>query len=266
MKKLAWLAAFLLLLPAGIYLVGSMLSGFLYPSPNYPVGKPPDGFTEVSIPYNQSDSVIGWFHANDSARPAILYFHGNGENLQTMQMSGMLDLLKSFGHPVLAVDYPGYGRSTGKAAEADILAASDAAAQWLDSRNSTSSGWIAAGWSLGAAVATQTAARNPQRLRGLIVLSAWSSLREVAALHYSDWILRLFLSEKYDSVAAAAKVNKPALVLHGEQDTLIPASLGEKLSRAFPNARWILLPNTEHNDLLSHPAVPKEISSFLHKL
>jgi len=46
--------------------------------------------------------------------------------------------------------------------------------------------------------------------------------------------------------AALAKINVPTLVLHGEQDNLIPVSAGKKFAEAIPGARLITYPDTGH--------------------
>ena len=45
-------------------------------------------------------------------QPAVIYFHGNGELID--EMSPELDHLRKVGCGVLLVEYPGYGRSSGR--------------------------------------------------------------------------------------------------------------------------------------------------------
>lgn len=254
-------------IPLFLLLLRSQVHSMTYPAPRVPVGSPPPGFVDISLALNSSETSSAWFFAGTGheSRPVVLYFHGNGENLETLKVSGWLDTLKTLGWPALAVEYPGYGRSSGRASERSNLRAASAAVRWVEA-NHPDRGWIAAGWSLGAAVAVQAAAQDPDHLRGLVVLSGWSSLPEMAAVHFPGWLTRPLLSEKYDSMSAAARVRCPVLVIHGEDDTIIPAALGKKLASSFVDARYVLLPSTGHNDLLSNPGVPVEMATFLHTL
>lgn len=262
-----WLIPGALLLVVGFFLLKTMMHGALYPAVGVPVGRPPSGYTELMLEWDSRESAVAWFCAGKSGthRPSILYFHGNGENLETLRASGFLDMLRAFDCPVLVVDYPGYGRSPGKASEAGILKMADAAVQRVKALN-PGAGWISAGWSLGAAVAVQAAARNGADLRGLVVMSGWSSLRDAAAVHFPVWLVRLFASEDYDSATTAAAIHCPVLILHGENDDLIPVAQGKKLAGQFSSAKWIPLPEVGHNDLPGNPVVHRELDAFLSEL
>jgi pimeloyl-ACP methyl ester carboxylesterase len=244
----------------------NMINELLYPAPPIPVGHPPEGFSEVAIDWKPGQTCVAWYHRGDSeaAGPVIVYFHGNGENLETLKMGGLLRTLSGFGSPVLAVDYPGYGRSTGKATEPNITQAADAAVRWILKQEPPRE-WIAAGWSLGAAVAIQAASRNPASLKALVAMSGWTSLKDAASAHYPAWIAHFLLTESYDSVAKAPGIQCPVLVIHGEEDDIIPATLGSTLASAFPQATWTPIAGAGHNDLLSDPRVWEHVSAFFKK-
>jgi hypothetical protein len=93
-------------------------------------------------------------------------------------------------------------------------------------------------------------------------MSGWNSLQDAAASHYPGWLTRFLVKERYDSAAAAGNIRCPALVIHGVDDSLIPVELGQKLSAALPEAKWIGLA-AGHNDLPSHPELHAAIRQFL---
>jgi pimeloyl-ACP methyl ester carboxylesterase len=68
---------------------------------------------------------------------------------------------------------------------------------------------IICGWSLGAAVAFQAAARYDEEIDGFIALSSWSSLPDVAAEHYPRWMVNFLLKEQYNSLEAARRIHCP---------------------------------------------------------
>mgnify|MGYP001584463909 CR=1 FL=1 len=256
----------------GFLLAGVMslvpLSGCLgrkmtYPAPAVPVGAAPAPLEEITLKPASGKPVVAWsFLPASIDGPALLFFHGNGENLETLRQGGALENLQQLGCPFLVIDYPGYGRSAGKPSERVLLEAADAAVAWLGERF-PGRPLVACGWSLGAAVAIRTAARHPDRVKGLIAMSPWTSLKDAARTHFPGWMVWLLLREDYASLETAPKVACPALVMHGAEDDLIPASQGERVAKALPKGRWAPIPGAGHNDLLDHPQVWEEIAAFL---
>ncbi|HEX5757972.1 MAG TPA: alpha/beta hydrolase [Thermoanaerobaculia bacterium] len=252
---------------AALLMLGSYTRQALYPAPRVPVPSPaPEPLAEVVLPVAGGVEVVGWAWAPPApppGAPAVLFLHGNGENLETMRRAGLFAELRGLGVPFLAIDYPGYGRSGGRPSEEGLTAAGAAALAWLAARHPERP-LVACGWSLGAAVAVALAASPEHRVAGLVALSPWSSLRDVARVHF--FALGGFLvSERYDSVEAAARIRVPALLIHGRRDGIIPFRLGEKLAAALPAAttRFVPIPDAGHNDLLGHPMVWVELERFL---
>ena len=234
----------------------------LYPAPMVRVPPPPPLWSEVVIPLPNGGQLHGWWREG-SGHLVLLFFHGNGENLGTMANSPFLEQLASLGAAALVVDYPGYGRSPGRPCEAALHAAADAALNWVEEHAGGGS-VLAWGWSLGAAVAIPLAARSGERLAGLIAASPWTRLEDVATEHFPRFLVRLLLTERYDSLAAAAAVRLPALVLHGGQDHIIPAHHGRRVAAALAGpTRYVEVSGAGHNDLFSHPQAWREVAHFL---
>ena len=238
----------------------------IYPAPGVPVGEPPRGLQEVTLATGDSRSVHGWHNLARKVppgRPAVVFFHGNGENLETLRHGGLFERLAGLEVPFLAIDYPGYGRSSGSASEASTRRAAAAALDWL-AGEAPERPRVAAGWSLGAAVALRLAGERAAEVDGVIALSPWTTMAEVAASHYPSWLVGALLRERYDSLAAAEAIAAPALVVHGLRDRLIPSAHGERIDRALGDrARWVPVPEAGHNDLLSREVVWREMTAFL---
>jgi uncharacterized protein len=261
--KAFWIVAFLLCLAIIAFMNNRFVQSMIYPAPSIAVpGKPPAPFLHPGWDLE----IDGWLYEPQRPvrRQVMLYFHGNGENLETLRQSGLLHELQVLQIPFLVVDYPGYGRSKGRTSEASILRNSTGAVNWLKTRFPDHS-IILCGWSLGASVAVQTAKQT--QTDALIAMSTWTSLRDIAVLHFSQWLVGFALKERYDALEAAKQIRCPVLMIHGELDDLIPASQGEKVATTLKApTRWVLLPSVGHNDLLSQPEVWKEIATFLSAL
>lgn len=251
------------LLPLALLSMCPMRS-LLYPAPPVAVPEtPPAPFEEVYLESPRGDRIHAWHAAGDrELGPAVVLLHGNGENLATMAAAGTLEQARAISGAVLVPDYPGYGRSDGRPSEESLVAAAEAAAAWLAARHPRRP-LVLAGWSLGAAVAVQVAAERDD-VAGLVLLSAWTRVDEVAREHFAGWMVSWFLREDYDSLEIAPRIDVPVLAIHGERDAIVPVRLGRRLAEAFPRqARWLALPGVGHNDLLGQPEVWREIDSFL---
>lgn len=233
----------------------------LYPAPGIRVpSPPPPPLEEVDLAVEGVGRVSAWYTPGQRPGPALVFFHGNGENLETLRLSQTLDSFAELGFPSLAVDYPGYGRSEGKAAEPHLVAAARQAYEWMGDRHPERP-LVAVGWSLGAAVAIQAA--SDADLAGMILMSPWTSLADVGREHYPSWLVGAFVRESYDTLAAAADLRVPVLVLHGERDAIIPARHGRLVAEALEEARFVEVPRRGHNDLLGDPLPWMEMEQFL---
>ena len=245
----------------------AILRSFLYPAPAFPVPRPPSGMEEVWLPGLDDQRIHGWIDAEPAREgtAALVVLHGNGENLGILAMAGLFQELRGLGARCLAVDYPGYGRSEGQPSEVANIAAAEAAIEHLAERFPGASLGVW-GWSLGAAVGIQAAVRKRDLLDRVILLSAWTTLEEIARQHFPAWLIKPLLSENYDSLAAARDLDLPALVIHGAEDSLIPVSHGERLAEALPRlSRWLPVPEAGHNDLLNFRAVWQAMGEFLER-
>jgi pimeloyl-ACP methyl ester carboxylesterase len=204
--------------------------------------------------------VCAWFRDGGRPGPALVLLHGNGENLETLRLSGSLQAYSALGLPWLAIDYPGYGRSEGKATESRLVASATAAVDWMRRRHPDRS-LVLSGWSLGAAVALQTATGTA--VDGVVAMSAWTSLQEIGGEHFPAWMVRLFARDSYDSLTAAESIEVPVLVIHGALDSIVPVGHGRRVAAALPDSRWVQVEGYGHNDLFAAPLVWEEIRRFL---
>ena len=239
----------------------------LYPAPPVAVPSPPPApLEEVWLDLPGGNRVQAWFFAAPelpATAPLVLFFHGNGENLETVRWSGLFEEIGRLGVAVLAADFPGYGRSTGAASEEGLIATGDAAVAWAR-QSHPERPLVVCGWSLGAALAIATVGRHPEEARGLIALSPWTTLAEVAVGIFPEFAVKAMLREHYDSREAARRIRVPALVVHGEQDDLIPVQQGEEIAAVLGgSARWVPVPGAAHNDLLGRREVWDEMRRFL---
>ena len=81
----------------------------------------------------------------------------------------------------------------------------------------------------------------------------FTSAVDVGAQHYRFLPVRLLMRDQFHSDLFIGKVRAPVLVVHGENDTIVPISLGERLySLARMPKRFVRVAGAGHNDLGVH--------------
>ena len=192
-------------------------------------------------------------------KPVALFFSGNGgHRAYRVAEAG---LLTGAGADVFLFDYRGYGDNPGEPSEESLAA--DARAAWRYATNEQQvdpRSIFLYGESLGGAVATRLAAEfcaAGAPPAGLILRSTFSTLADVARHHYPVLPIQMLMVERYASTERIAQVTCPILMLHGQQDTIVPYLLGRKLFAAAPATasdgtpkRFVDLPHADHNDII----------------
>jgi pimeloyl-ACP methyl ester carboxylesterase len=191
-------------------------------------------------------SIIEGFYMDKGDEMVDLFLHGNAGNIETNRIN--IDYLLKANLSFLIIDYPGYGASSGSPTEANLYEAARTSYDYLISHF----GWradqiIINGQSLGGAVAIDLASKVP--CRSLIVESSFTSTHDMGNI-ITPWLpLRLLSSNKYNSIEKIDQVKCPVLILHGDQDTMVPLTMAKALFyRAREPKYFVLLSGLGHND------------------
>ncbi|MDX1432943.1 MAG: alpha/beta hydrolase, partial [Gammaproteobacteria bacterium] len=218
-----------------------------YPS-RYPNGDwQPAGvdFEDVWFTSRDGTRLHGWYFANRDARAVVLYLHGNAGNVT--HRARLIERLRTrLGLTVLVFDYRGYGRSAGEPTVPGVLEDARAARAFVARRAGVDeSDVVLMGRSLGGAVAVELAAELEPR--GLVLMSTFSSLKDLAA-HHVPLLAWVVPSDKLDSLAGIRKYTGPLLQSHGDADRTVPLSFGRRLfEAAHEPKRFVLIPGARHN-------------------
>jgi len=233
--------------------IPEVLRGLFQPRPEYDPDKKPAGAIDLLIPVEGDTVVAGRFHVTDRSAPNILFFHGNGEIVSDYDALG--PLYNRMGMNFLAMDYRGYGRSTGRptitAMMKDCHTIFEFMEGWLTDNGYTGA-FIVMGRSLGSASALELANRYMERIDGLVVESGFADTGPLLELFGVDTSAMGFTEENglrnLDKIRTWAK---PTLVIHAEFDHIIPFSDGRALYNACPSSEktFLKIPNANHNDI-----------------
>jgi pimeloyl-ACP methyl ester carboxylesterase len=200
-------------------------------------------------------SVCGYLHKCHSSDTLLLFFHGNGE--VAADYDALSSIYTDCGASFWAVDYRGYGRSTGMPSFSRML--KDAEAIFDDiPRVSRVSGIqfyrvIVMGRSLGSASAIHLAAIRTGKIHGLILDSPYAHGPALIERLGGPRIPANAIKGFQDNIDLMCKCTMPTLIIHGTQDFIIQIEEAVALQEACPSQtkRLVKISGAGHNDLLS---------------
>lgn len=199
------------------------------PAP-YPYGNwQPAGmeFEDVWFTSVDGTQLNGWFRPHESPRAVVLFLHGSAGNV-THRADVLRRLHGEHGVAAMTFDYRGFGRSEGQLDEQGFYDDARAARSWLAQRCGISETEVVLiGRSLGGAVAVDLAACDGAA--ALVLENSFTSLPDVAALHYRWLPVRLLIRWQLDSLGKIGDYHGPLLQSHAEADEVVPLAMARRL-------------------------------------
>nr|PVC51799.1 hypothetical protein MACL_00001285 [Theileria orientalis] len=192
------------------------------------------------IPTPNGNSIAAYFIRHRNARFTVIFSHGNAEDIGNV-FSNVVQRMSNWNCNVFMYDYPGYGLSDGVSTEESLYYCTDISYKYLtNSLNVDKNTVIAYGRSLGCTCAIYLGVKY--KLLGVVLQSPFLS------------ILRIKLSfslpfDKFNNLERSKYLRCPALVIHGEDDELIPAQHSAELIKSIPNVYYYFIKDGGHNNL-----------------
>ena len=200
----------------------------------------------------------GWFipapgSESSENSDTLLWFHGNAGNI-SHRLDNLLLLSRRLNINILIFDYRGYGNSHGKPSEPGLYADAEAALAYLRSRPDIDATRLTLfGRSLGCAVAVDLATRHP--VKAVILESPFTSIDAMArhmrgkltSLIPTSWLIR----SQFDSLSKIPNIHAPILIIHGDQDDIVPIQMARELyAAANAPKQFHPIPGAGHNDVV----------------
>ena len=187
--------------------------------------------------------------------PIVVFFHGNGEIASDYEP--IAPLFGRLGLTLFVIDYRGYGVSDGRPTSTALLRDAWASYQRvgdvLARRGITFDRLYLMGRSLGSAAVLEIAARSTEGIAGLIIESGFA--HTFPLLERLGGVRPPNAREDRDgfgNLAKIATIHLPTLIIHGEEDFIIPVEDGRDLYDASPaeEKHLVTVPGAGHNDLM----------------
>jgi len=242
-------------------------------------------FEEVRFPTRNNCLLYGWcIPAQDGPsgpKPAVILAHGWGRNLE--RLMPYVRALHVLGCNLLAFDLRSHGSSDRDSYpnllkfSQDIRAAVDFVMDHT-SEEPTAIGVV--GLSIGGGAAIHAAAAD-DRIQGVVAVGAlahpadvmrWEFTKRGVPYYPAGWLmlkyLQLRMGVNFNRIAPASVIQNAAariLLIHGEQDAVVPLAHGRRLLRAGKGetTRLWVVPDKGHSDCHEHPEFWNTVGSFL---
>lgn len=216
-------------------------------------------FEELFFDVSEGVRINGLHFYCREPKGLVLYFHGNSRSIK-----GWAKYARDFyryQYDVVLVDYRGFGKSTGKRSEREMLRDMQFVYEKLNERFAQHD-IVVYGRSLGSGFAAKIAADNTPRY--LILDAPYYSFIKVAERFVPILPHRFLLRYHLHTDQWIRKVNCHTYILHGTKDWLIPIRHSEKLQRFNPHKITLIrIHGGRHNNLPSFPEYHNFIRDIL---
>ncbi|CDS82457.1 uncharacterized protein SPSC_03276 [Sporisorium scitamineum] len=237
----------------------------------------PEVFYQSQLPYQKDEGGWGEEVYSRAMReyPTILYLHGNSMNRAApWRVAAYCGLTGRMDVNVVAIDYRGFGDSTGVPSEEGLVEDGETAWRWIrEQQGGVGRGVVVFGQSLGTGVGALLAAKLEARgevVDGLVLMAPYTDLKAlvkdfrlggllpllkpIAGIPFNNYILDKYLKTHFRTIHTLPLINHtPIVLLHARNDPVIPITHSHHL----------------FSTLLSHhhPSLPiqsRTISTYAH--
>ena len=180
----------------------------------------------------------------NAPKATILFFHGAGGNIS--RYTFITDPLIKADYQVFAIDFRGYGKSTGVPTHLNI--ATDAQIifnEIIENKNLNQLPIIIYGASMGTQIATKIAKDNQDKISALILDGTISSFTDMALLSAPEEqkaMIAQYVTSPYSAKNDIKKIKDLSkLIIHSKEDKSVPFSQGETVynNASEPKEFWI---------------------------
>ena len=216
---------------------------------------------EISIQTSDDETLHTWLMEHSEPRADVLFFHGNGGNLS--RWKDFLINLHRHSLTVFALDYRGYGKSTGSPTEEGLYQDADAFLRhYWNKIHRPNRKVIYWGRSLGGAIcAYATTVRKPDA----VILEASFPSKYSLLDHYPALKILGLLSEfKFPTAEFLEDIARPVLVIHGDRDKVVPLRQGQLLYDRLETEKYFHTISAGHNNL--HQVDPDSYWEHINRL
>lgn len=190
-------------------------------------------FEEINITSTSWENING-LYLSWTKNETVYYFHGNGWPLPYFYSE--IKYIHDLWYSVFAFDYPWYGKSTWMPEIEKVWEFSKDFFEYIKKEKNIQNEHLIIWWySVGTAVAVDFASKND--FSKIVLVSPFASRYDM----WKRWFFNIppqklfFMENSYITSEEVKKFSKPALIIHGNNDFIVPFSQGKQV---FENYAW----------------------------
>ena len=188
-----------------------------------------------------------------------VYFHGNKRNISWY--SRFASQFTNNGYEVLMIDYPGFGKSSGKFTEKLLYEWSRQLYKFARSTY-TADSIIIYGKSMGTGLASYLASR--EQCRRLILETPYYDMPSVISHYLPVYPVGRMLHYQLPNYEYLQFVDEPVSIFHGTDDGVISYRNAKRLKKYLKSSdEFVTVADGKHNNLYSFPLVTQKLDSLL---
>lgn len=220
-----------------------------------------------SIPFNEINLAVTseknlsiiQFTVPDSIRKGIvLYFHGNRQNINRYAPNAIHFTRNNY--EVWMIDYPGYGKSTGKRSESILYEDAKLFYKMANSRVPVEN-IVIYGKSLGSGIAAHLA--SVRDCKRLILETPYYSMDALARHYFFIYPVMPMTRYAFPTHEYFEHIKAPITMFHGTRDEVIPYRHSKRLLEKKAGTELITIEKGKHNNLVEYPLFQQRLDSLL---
>jgi len=224
----------------------------------------PEKHKDIDIPISESSNlnIVQFFSTDTITKGVVLYFHENKKNISWY--AKYPPYFTKNGYEVWMIDYPGFGKSTGKFTERTLYNWADYLYNFAKKRFNSDS-IIIYGKSMGTGIAAHLASLQP--CKRLILETPYYDFPSLVKQYFPVYPVNWMLHYKMPTYLYLEKITAPVTIFHGTNDNVIRYSNAERLKKFLkPSDQFITIKNGAHNDLFTFKETVEKLDSLLKNL
>jgi len=221
----------------------------------------PEKHKDINIPITENSNlnIVQFFSTDTITKGVVLYFHGNKKNISWY--AKYPPYFTKHGYEVWLIDYPGFGKSTGKLTEQTLYNWANYMYNFARTRFSADS-IIIYGKSMGTGIAAHLASIQP--CKNLILETPYydypSVIKHYLPIYPIEWILH-YKIPTHDYIE---KVLAPITIFQGTDDWLVTYNNAERLKPFLKvGDEFVTIEGGSHNDLYKFKETIEKLDSLL---
>ena len=221
----------------------------------------PEKHKDINIPLTENSNltIVQFFSTDTVTKGVVLYFHGNKKNISWY--AKYAPYFTKHGYEVWLIDYPGFGKSTGKLTEQTLYNWANYMYNFARARFGADS-IIIYGKSMGTGIATHLASIQP--CKKLILETPYFDYPSVIKHYLPIYPIEWMIHYKIPTHDYIEKVTAPITIFQGTDDRLVTYNNAKRLEPFLKKSdEFVTIEGGSHNDLYNFKETIEKLDSLL---